>query len=112
MNTLLFILRVGRSIIFEFILNESIFIHLFRKCSRRWVQMESDISKSFNVTGYVQNLNSGEVEMLLEGKKNDVIRMAKEIERSLKVFTSVKKKNWVTLTSILFSLSAIREYIS
>ena len=57
----------------------------------RWKVM--DISKSFNVTGYVQNLNSGEVEMLLEGKKNDVIRMAKEIERSLKVFfTSVKKE--------------------
>ncbi len=51
----------------------------------------SNIAKSFTVTGYVMNLLSGKVELLVEGEKNEVFKMISELELKLNGFWQFKQ---------------------
>ena len=51
-----------------------------------------NISRKFDITGYVQNLESGEVELLIEGERTEVLKMGKKIETKLKDFWSSIRK--------------------
>ena len=55
----------------------------------RWNVFE--LSKSYSVTGYVKNLASGEVELLVEGKKSEVFDFVNTLEKKLEDFWYSKK---------------------
>ena len=45
-----------------------------------------NISKAYDVSGYVKNLPTGEVEALVEGEESTVLKMIEEIDEKLKGF--------------------------
>ena len=55
----------------------------------RWNVFE--LSKSYIVTGYVKNLASGEVELLVEGKKSEVFDFVNTLEKKIRRFLVFKK---------------------
>ena len=44
----------------------------------------SQIAKSYKLTGYVQNLSNGKVELLLEGEESEVQQMSKDVANQLR----------------------------
>ena len=50
----------------------------------RWQVL--NIAKSFPITGYVKNLSTGQVEVLVEGKRKICLEIIKEIDEKLKGF--------------------------
>lgn len=48
----------------------------------RWKVLQ--IAKKYAVSGYVQNLNNGKVELLVEGKDSQVGKMVEEVDTELK----------------------------
>jgi acylphosphatase len=48
----------------------------------RWKVLQ--ISKKYAVSGYVQNLNNGKVELLVEGKDSQVGKMVEEVGTELR----------------------------
>lgn len=50
----------------------------------RWNVLQ--ISKNYQVTGYVRNLTNGQVEILAEGAQQEVVNMLKNVESKLKDF--------------------------
>ena len=50
----------------------------------RWKVL--NISKAYKITGYVKNLSTGDVEILVEGKREIVVKMIEEIDQQLKGF--------------------------
>ena len=50
----------------------------------RWSVLQ--IAKAYKVTGYVQNLTNGTVELLAEGTEQDVCMMLENVESKLKDF--------------------------
>ena len=53
----------------------------------RWKVLQ--ISKLYSITGYVQNLANGKVELLTEGQENHVEEMIKKVASELKNY-------WIT----------------
>lgn len=44
----------------------------------------SQIAKSYKLTGYVQNLSNGKVELLLEGEQSEVQEMSQDVANQLR----------------------------
>ena len=55
----------------------------------RWNVMQ--IASSYSVTGYVKNLISGRVEMMVEGNKKEAFLMVAEVEDKLRGFWQSKE---------------------
>lgn len=54
----------------------------------------SQIAKSYKLTGYVQNLSDGKVELLLEGEESDVQEMSKDVANQLRDYwTSFERED-------------------
>ena len=54
----------------------------------RWKVLS--ISKTYEITGYVKNLPTGKVEILVEGERKAVLKMIEEIDEKLKDFWAKK----------------------
>ena len=57
----------------------------------RWKVL--NISKAYKITGYVKNLSTGDVEILVEGKREIVVKMIEEIDQQLKGFWRQMEKS-------------------
>ena len=55
----------------------------------RWNVLK--IAQSYQVSGYVKNLTSGRVEMLIEGERKEVNKLIFEVEEKLKEFWKTKE---------------------
>jgi acylphosphatase len=54
----------------------------------------SQIAKSYKLTGYVQNLSDGKVELLLEGEESEVQEMSKDVANQLRDYwTSFERED-------------------
>ncbi|MBT3667432.1 MAG: hypothetical protein HN548_08125 [Opitutae bacterium] len=49
-----------------------------------------NISKAYDVSGYVKNLPTGKVEALVEGRESTVLKMIEEMDGNLKDFWTTK----------------------
>ena len=55
----------------------------------RWNVIQ--VASSYSVTGYVKNLSSGNVEMMIEGNRKEVFLMVGEVEERLKDYWKSKE---------------------
>ena len=54
----------------------------------------SQIAKSYKLTGYVQNLSNGKVELLLEGEESEVQEMSQDVANQLRDYwTSFERED-------------------
>jgi acylphosphatase len=58
----------------------------------RWKVLQ--IAKKYAVSGYVQNLNNGKVELLVEGKDSQVGKMVEEVDTELKNYWYSQEREW------------------
>ena len=69
----------------------------------------SQIAKSYKLTGYVQNLSNGKVELLLEGEESEVQEMSQDVANQLKDYwTSFERED--KPGSSHYPIFSIKEY--
>ena len=69
----------------------------------------SQIARSYRLTGYVQNLSDGKVELLLEGEESEVQEMSQKVANQLKDYwTSFEREEKVGKAH--HSIFSIKEY--
>ena len=73
----------------------------------RWKVLQ--ISKSYSISGYVQNLVNGKVQLLVEGELNEVEAMCKKVRVELRSYWVTKEQENKPGDSHYESFS-IREY--
>lgn len=58
----------------------------------RWKVLQ--IAKKYAVSGYVQNLNNGKVELVVEGEDCQVGKMVEEVDTELKNYWYSQEREW------------------
>ena len=54
----------------------------------------NSLARQYPVTGYVRNLNTGDVEVVAEGETEDVRNFIEAVKRAMKMYIGNVEENW------------------